>query len=405
MALLQQQQQEAGGGGLPEPGVFTSGAGAYRPSGAPPGLLTPSRLAGGHPVHGLGPGHGLPVRHPQLAGPGAAGRLLRGQQQQHAGGLATPGGRPRSRGSSRDHQPGELLLDPIIAAAGAAAAARFAIGRQDSMSQASSGDRSATAPPGMYYASSATGAQEGLSIQQQLVASVGHGALLALQPGTLAAGAMAAAAPAGQQQQPGRRAQNTRRAAAARRAALNSALVLAWLPGKHDQELQRMKGQSSTWYFLEQLHISALRANVTIALTSSITKASAAGGGAPGAPAGAPGVPAREGLGLAGSSAGSMGGGVQLQEEGSSDQGPAGMLTEVQRVLVRGMLSRLSGSSGLQLINVSDIGLQLSALDERNRLVNQVGLTSLISNHYTWRAYAELRKVRARDQGAKPRWQ
>lgn len=69
------------------------------------------------------------------------------------------------------------------------------------------------------------------------------------------------------------------------------------------------------------------------------------------------------------------------------------MLTEVQRVLVRGMLSRLSGSSGLQLINVSDVGLQLSALDERNRLVNQVGLASLISNHYTWRAYAELRKV------------
>jgi hypothetical protein len=238
------------------------------------------------------------------------------------------------------------------------------------------------------YASSAGVAQE-LSLQsphqqQQLVvvAGEGHGTLVV--------------APAGQQQQqPGRRAQHNRRAAAARRAALSSALVLAWLPGKHDQELQRMKGQSSTWYFLEQLHISALRANVTIALTSSITKASgAAGGGAPGAPVGAAGAPARPGLGLAGSSAGGMGAGAQLQEEGSSDQGPAGMLTEVQRVLVRGMLSRLSGSSGLQLINVSDVGLQLSALDERNRLVNQVGLTSLISNHYTWRAYAELRKVR-----------
>jgi hypothetical protein len=171
--------------------------------------------------------------------------------------------------------------------------------------------------------------------------------------------------------------------------------VLAWLPGKHDQELKRMKGQSSTWYFLEQLHISALRANVTIALTSSITKASAAGGvSAPGAASGSAGGPRG---GLAGGAAGGMGGGMsQLQEEtGSSDQGAGAMLTEVQRVLVRGMLSRLSGSSGLQLINVSDVGLQLSALDERNRLVNQVGLASLISNHYTWRAYAELRKVRS----------
>jgi hypothetical protein len=170
--------------------------------------------------------------------------------------------------------------------------------------------------------------------------------------------------------------------------------VLAWLPGKHDQELKRMKGQSSTWYFLEQLHISALRANVTIALTSSITKASAGGVSAPGAASSSAGGP-RGGIGLASGAASGMYGGLsQLQEEaGSSDQGASGMLTEVQRVLVRGMLSRLSGSSGLQLINVSDVGLQLSALDERNRLVNQVGLASLISNHYTWRAYAELRKV------------
>jgi hypothetical protein len=184
-----------------------------------------------------------------------------------------------------------------------------------------------------------------------------------------------------------------RRAAAAQRAALNSALVLAWLPGKHDQELQRMKGQSSTWYFLEQLHISALRANVTIALTSSITKASVGPGpaGPAGAAAGSSAGPRGPGLGFGGGGGGVAGG---MQEEGSSEQGPAGMLTEVQRVLVRGMLNRLSGSSGLQLINVSDVGLQLAGLDERNRLVNQVGLASLISNHYTWRAYAELRKVR-----------
>lgn len=156
-----------------------------------------------------------------------------------------------------------------------------------------------------------------------------------------------------------------------------------------------MKGQSSTWYFLEQLHISALRANVTIALTSSITKASAGPGpaGPAGAAAGSSAGPRGAGLGLG---VGGGGGGIAaggVQEEGGSDQGPAGMLTEVQRVLVRGMLNRLSGSSGLQLINVSDVGLQLAGLDERNRLVNQVGLASLISNHYTWRAYAELRKV------------
>jgi hypothetical protein len=169
--------------------------------------------------------------------------------------------------------------------------------------------------------------------------------------------------------------------------------VLAWLPGKHDQELMKMKGQSSTWYFLEQLHVSALRANVTIALTSSITKPSAQGSG-PGAASSSSSAAARGGLG--GASASASAGGMQLgrPDEGGSEQGPGGMLTEVQRVLVRGMLNRLSGSSGLQLINVSDVGLQLSALDERNRLVNQVGLASLISNHYTWRAYAELRKVR-----------
>jgi hypothetical protein len=280
-----------------------------------------------------------------------------------------------------------------VAAAAAAAA----------LSHASGGmQRPGTAPPGSSHheggacggADAATAASAGPHVP----ALVGVGSvLLSAAPLTPAGGGRLAGGGGG-----------SRRAAAARRAALRSALVLAWLPGKNDQELRRMKGQSSTWFFLEQLHISALRANVTIALTSSITKASAGSaagpGGAGGAGAGGLGAAAAAaaggdggsrgaGLGFGGSGGGG-GGGRQRGDDCGGDQGATGVLTDVQRLLVRGMLSRLSGSSGLQLINVSDVGLQLSALDERNRLVNQVGLASLISNHYTWRAYAELRKVR-----------
>lgn len=48
---------------------------------------------------------------------------------------------------------------------------------------------------------------------------------------------------------------------------------------------------------------------------------------------------------------------------------------EVQRQIVRGMLSRLSGTTGMQLINVNNVGIQLGGLNLHNRLVNQVGLT------------------------------
>eukprot|EP00775_Hariotina_reticulata_P006353 gene6353-6586_t len=122
-----------------------------------------------------------------------------------------------------------------------------------------------------------------------------------------------------------------RRAAAAQRAALDSALVLAWLPAKHDTELSNMKGQSSTWFFFEQLYISTVAVNVTIMLTSSFG-------------------------------------------------------TEVQRLVVRGMFSG-------QLINVSDVGLTLGSLDLQNRLLNQVGLRSVLIRHYTWRCVAQARKV------------
>ncbi len=52
------------------------------------------------------------------------------------------------------------------------------------------------------------------------------------------------------------------------REALAQALVLAWVPLKLEQELAAMKGQSSTWYFIEHLYISRIAVNVTIALSS-----------------------------------------------------------------------------------------------------------------------------------------
>jgi hypothetical protein len=69
------------------------------------------------------------------------------------------------------------------------------------------------------------------------------------------------------------------------------------------------------------------------------------------------------------------------------------MLDEMQRMLVKGMVNRLSGDSGLQLINVSDVGLQLGAVDLQNRLLNQVGLASHLYRHYRWAAVAQSRKV------------
>lgn len=130
-----------------------------------------------------------------------------------------------------------------------------------------------------------------------------------------------------------------------------------------------MKGQSSTWYFLEKFIISSLCVNVTIALTSTF-KTSAGG------PAGAAAAP------------------NGVDDGSSGKQGlPSGMLDEMQRMLLKGMLSRLSGDNGLQLINVSDVGLQLGAVQLENRLLNQVGLASHLYRHYRWAAVAQSRKV------------
>jgi hypothetical protein len=205
--------------------------------------------------------------------------------------------------------------------------------------------------------------------------SVSFAPLLPRSNTTVAAAAAAAADRAGSSKA-------ARRAAAASRAALASALVLAWLPEKHDAELSSMKGQSSTWYFLEKFTISALCLNVTVALTSSFRTTADA----------TPGMGAAAAATTAAGS-GEEGAGSRGQQGGGSTGSPGGMLDEMQRMLVRGMVNRLSGDSGLQLINVSDVGLQLGAVDLQNRLLNQVGLASHLYRHYRWAAVAQSRKV------------
>lgn len=166
-----------------------------------------------------------------------------------------------------------------------------------------------------------------------------------------------------------------RRIAAARHAALQRVAVLAWLPGKHDQELNSMKGQSSTWYFIEKLYVSALCMNVTIALTSSIRSAA---------------VGQSVGIGSSQGPAVVKGAGEGL----SKALGPGAALSEVQRTVMKGIVNRLSGgSNGLQLINVSDVSLRLSGFKLEHRLLNQVGLNSELYRHYFWAGLAELRKV------------
>jgi hypothetical protein len=160
-----------------------------------------------------------------------------------------------------------------------------------------------------------------------------------------------------------------RRAPRGRAAGLDAALALAWLLAKHEAELRLMKGQSSIWYFLESFCISALAVNVSIALTTGVLtapvpSASTAGGAGPGAAA----------AGGAGRGRG------RRSDDGGGDSGGGGAVggalsvaNEVQRQIVRGMLNRLSGTTGMQLINVNNVGIQLGGLDLSNRLVNQVG--------------------------------
>ncbi len=46
--------------------------------------------------------------------------------------------------------------------------------------------------------------------------------------------------------------------------------ALAWLTDKDEQELRMMRGQSSSWFFIERLAIGALSVNITLALSSNI---------------------------------------------------------------------------------------------------------------------------------------
>lgn len=66
---------------------------------------------------------------------------------------------------------------------------------------------------------------------------------------------------------------------------------------------------------------------------------------------------------------------------------------ERQRTVVRGFLSRLAGSQGFQLINVSDAAIVLKGHDIANRLVNRVTLVNELWGLYSWRAFAQARKV------------
>jgi hypothetical protein len=46
--------------------------------------------------------------------------------------------------------------------------------------------------------------------------------------------------------------------------------ALQWLLAKEDQELNVMRGQSSSWFFIEELDIGMLSVNVTLSLTSTL---------------------------------------------------------------------------------------------------------------------------------------
>ncbi len=234
-----------------------------------------------------------------------------------------------------------------------------------------------------------------------------------------------------------------RRAHRGRSPTLDAALALAWLLAKHEVELKMMKGQvgrsagfgwlfglelqslvhpshrvltppkrpntttldsapqSSIWYFLEAFCISALSVNVSIALTTGVLSApvpsAASGANQPGG-----GYLPNSAAGAArGGAASRRGGGRRSDDGGGGASGSGGggvggalsVANEVQRQIVRGMLNRLSGTTGMQLINVNNVGIQLGGLDLSNRLVNQVGLAGLLVRHYTWSGLAEARKV------------
>jgi hypothetical protein len=138
--------------------------------------------------------------------------------------------------------------------------------------------------------------------------------------------------------------------------------ALAWLWGREEREMSEMRGQSSTWFFFEELNISALNVCATVNLSSNLL----AGGGA--------------GQRAAGQTAG---GGAATA--GRSSQ------ALYQRQLQRGLLKRLVGQ--LPLVDVSNAAIELRGLRFSSQLLNMVGLCNHVYNHYYTVSRSQLVKV------------
>ncbi len=73
---------------------------------------------------------------------------------------------------------------------------------------------------------------------------------------------------------------------------------------------------------------------------------------------------------------------------------PPSQANERQRNLLRGFVGRLSGDSGFQLINVTNVPILLSQISMDNSLVNRVSLVNKLWRHYSWIAFAQASAVR-----------
>ncbi|GIL71930.1 hypothetical protein Vretifemale_2372 [Volvox reticuliferus] len=129
--------------------------------------------------------------------------------------------------------------------------------------------------------------------------------------------------------------------------------VFAWLAAKEAKEFELLRGQSSMWFYLEEFYLSDVFINVTLALSSSFNTSGSAYS--------------------------------STSEPGRED--------DRQRSMLRGFLSRVSGSDGFQLINVTNAPIQLEYVELKNHLVNRVSLINKLYRHYSWIALAQARKV------------
>lgn len=118
--------------------------------------------------------------------------------------------------------------------------------------------------------------------------------------------------------------------------------VLSWLLAKEESELSDLKNQSSTWFFFESCRISDINVNVTISLSSGLLK-----------------------------------GGAGADGTADASAGEAG------------------GRPGFQLLNVTNVPIQLAALAIDNMLCNKVSLSNKVWQHYMWQFAFQARKVRS----------